>query len=56
MVSYLHARFPPLRETDLSEVTLSLREEILNQRLIDAHYAIIKATNAREYKRLTGVN
>lgn len=56
MVKYFHARFPPLNSTDLSEVILELREVILNQRMIDAYYARQKADNAREYKRLTGIN
>lgn len=56
MVNFFHARFPPLETTDLDEITLDLREAILNQRMIDIYYAQQKAANASEYKRLTGIN
>lgn len=57
MISLFHAPLPALKYGDLKgEATLEFREAVLNQRLLDSHYAQLRAENIAEFRRLKESN
>jgi hypothetical protein len=52
MIAFIHAPLPAVKEADLKRPCgLELRESILNHRLLDSHYAKLRAENIDELRR-----
>lgn len=57
MIAFLHRPLEPVHYDDLkSQGTLELREMILNQRLLDSHYAQLRVENIEKFRRLKKAN
>lgn len=57
MVSIFHTPLQRLKYEHLTEASnLELRGEILNQRLMDSHYAQLRVANIDDFRRIKRAN